>query len=45
MPRFVPVTPEAPPQGRWRIYGLGLPDAILKKVYNANAQQLLGLSS
>lgn len=34
-----------PPQGRWRIYGLGLPDAILKKVYNANAQQLLGLSS
>jgi predicted TIM-barrel fold metal-dependent hydrolase len=32
-----------PPQGRWRIYGLGLPDAILKKVYNENALRLLGL--
>lgn len=32
-----------PPQGRWRIYGLGLPDAILKKVYNANAARLLGV--
>lgn len=32
-----------PPQGRWRIYGLGLPDGILKKVYNANAARLLGL--
>jgi predicted TIM-barrel fold metal-dependent hydrolase len=30
-----------PPQGRWRIYGLGLPDAILKKVYNENAARLL----
>ena len=30
-----------PPQGRWRIYGLGLPDAILRKVYNANADRLL----
>jgi predicted TIM-barrel fold metal-dependent hydrolase len=34
-----------PPQGRWRIYGLGLPDPILKKVYYANAERLLGLSS
>ena len=32
-----------PPQGRWRIYGLGLPDQILRKVYNANASRLLGL--
>ncbi len=32
-----------PPQGRWRIYGLGLPDGILKKVYNANASRLLGM--
>lgn len=32
-----------PPQGRWRIYGIGLPDAILKKVYNENASRLLGL--
>jgi len=30
-----------PPQGRWRIYGLGLPDAILKKVYHDNAARLL----
>ena len=32
-----------PPQGRWRIYGLGLPDAILKKVYQDNAVRLLRL--
>ena len=31
-----------PPQGRWRIYGIGLPDAILRKVYHANAARLLG---
>ena len=30
-----------PPQGRWRIYGLGLPDEILKKVYHENAARLL----
>ena len=34
-----------PPQGRWRIYGLGLPEGILKKVYTDNAVRLLGLSS
>jgi predicted TIM-barrel fold metal-dependent hydrolase len=33
-----------PPQGRWRIYGVGLPDAILKKVYHDNAARLLGLA-
>ena len=32
-----------PPQGRWRIYGLGLPDPILKKVYHDNAARLLRL--
>jgi predicted TIM-barrel fold metal-dependent hydrolase len=32
-----------PPQGRWRIYGVGLPDAILKKVYNENAARILRL--
>ena len=32
-----------PPQGRWRIYGLGLPEQILKKVYHNNAARLLGL--
>ena len=30
-----------PPQGRWRIYGLGLPEAVLKKVYHDNAARLL----
>ncbi len=30
-----------PPQGRWRIYGIGLPEAILRKVYHANAERLL----
>ena len=33
-----------PPQGRWRIYGLGLGEPILKKVYHDNAARLLGLS-
>ncbi len=33
----------SPPQGRWRIYGLGLPEQILKKVYHNNAARLLGL--
>lgn len=32
-----------PPQGRWRIYGVGLPDSILKKVYHDNAARVLGL--
>ncbi len=32
-----------PPQGRWRIYGLGLPKSILKKVYHDNAARLLKL--
>ena len=31
-----------PPQGRWRIYGIGLPEAILRKVYYENAARLLG---
>jgi predicted TIM-barrel fold metal-dependent hydrolase len=34
---------KVPPQGRWRIYGLGLPDKILRKVYYANAERILGL--
>ena len=32
-----------PPQGRWRIYGIGLPEKILRKVYYENAERLLGL--
>lgn len=32
-----------PPQGRWKIYGLGLPEPILRKVYYENAERVLGL--
>ena len=32
-----------PPQGRWRIYGLGLPEQILRKVYYQNAERVLHL--
>ena len=35
---------EIPPQGRWRIYGIHLPDDILKKVYNGNAARLLNIT-
>jgi predicted TIM-barrel fold metal-dependent hydrolase len=31
-----------PPQGRWRIYGLGLPEQILRKLYHENAERVLG---
>jgi predicted TIM-barrel fold metal-dependent hydrolase len=34
-----------PPQGRWRISGLDLPEPILRKVYYENAARLLGLGS
>jgi predicted TIM-barrel fold metal-dependent hydrolase len=34
---------EIPGQGRWRIYGLHLPDVVLEKVYFQNAVRLLGL--
>jgi predicted TIM-barrel fold metal-dependent hydrolase len=30
-----------PPQGRWEISGIGLPDSILRKVYYENAARLL----
>ena len=30
-----------PPQGRWRIYGIDLPDSVLHKVYYENAARLL----
>lgn len=32
-----------PPQGRWRIYGIHLPDEILRKVYLTNAARFLKL--
>jgi predicted TIM-barrel fold metal-dependent hydrolase len=33
-----------PPQGRWRISGIGLPDDVLRRVYIENAQRVLGTS-
>jgi predicted TIM-barrel fold metal-dependent hydrolase len=34
-----------PPQGLWNIFGLGLPDAVLWKIYHQNATRLIpGLS-
>lgn len=33
-----------PPQGRWRIYGINLPESILRKVYNGNAGRELHIT-
>jgi len=30
-------------QGRWRIYGLSLPDEVLEKIYNKNALKIFGM--
>jgi predicted TIM-barrel fold metal-dependent hydrolase len=30
--------------GRWKIYGIGLPDDVLRKIYNENARRLLRLT-
>ena len=31
-----------PGQGRWKIYGMELPDSVLEKVYHKNAERLFG---
>ena len=36
-------TAATPPQGRWKIYGIGLPEEILAKVYRENALRVLDL--
>ena len=36
---------EIPPQGRWRIYGIDLPESILRKVYFENAARQLGVEA
>lgn len=33
-----------PEQGRWMIYGVELPDAVLEKIYHRNAERLLKLA-
>lgn len=29
-----------PGQGRWKIYGMGLPDSVLEKIYHKNAERM-----
>jgi predicted TIM-barrel fold metal-dependent hydrolase len=36
---------KVPPQGRWRIYGINLPETILRKVYFENAARQLRIAS
>jgi predicted TIM-barrel fold metal-dependent hydrolase len=31
---------DSPGQGRWKIYGMELPDVVLEKVYHANAERI-----
>jgi uncharacterized protein len=31
---------DSPGQGRWKIYGMRLPDEVLRKVYHANAERM-----
>jgi predicted TIM-barrel fold metal-dependent hydrolase len=31
-----------PGQGRWKIYGLDLPDPVLEKIYHKNAERIFG---
>lgn len=39
---YFPYSEKSPqPQGMWRIYGIGLPDEVLKKVYHQNALRIL----
>lgn len=33
-----------PPSGDWRIYGVFLPDEVLKKIYSENADRILGFA-
>jgi predicted TIM-barrel fold metal-dependent hydrolase len=41
---YFPYSLEEPPgAGRWRIYGLDLPDEVLEKVYRGNGRRVLGL--
>ena len=35
---------KTPPQGRWQIYGIHLPESILRKVYNGNAARELHIT-
>ncbi len=40
---YVPYGPsDSPLQGNWRIYGVDLPDGVLRKIYRDNALRLIG---
>ncbi len=41
--REVAHSPQVPPQGRWRTYGVNLPETILRKVYFENAARQLNV--
>ncbi len=38
-------TSEVPEQGRWHVHGMYLPDAVLKRIYRANAMEVLKIKS
>ncbi|MFK7768340.1 MAG: amidohydrolase family protein [Mariniblastus sp.] len=39
---YFPYSEKSPaPQGMWRIYGIGLPDDVLKKIYHENAMRIV----
>ena len=39
---YFPYSEKSPqPQGMWRIYGIGLPDEVLKKIYHENAIRVI----
>lgn len=40
---YIDPTPAHKQQGRWMIYGLHLPDEVLKKIYNKNALKIFGI--
>ena len=40
---YIDPTPAHKLQGRWMIYGLYLPDAVLEKIYNKNAMKIFKL--
>lgn len=44
---YFPYSEKSPqPQGMWRIYGIGLPDDVLKKIYHENAIRVVpGMSA
>ena len=41
---YFPYSPtEPPPQGRWMVYGVALPDDVIEKIYHKNAERIYGV--